>query len=393
MHRLWFEWFGRSILALSYLVTGLAPSVFAAPIIPPPPSVAASSYLLMDANSQKILVAENATERLPPASLTKIMTAYIVEEEINAGRLNTEEKAPISVNAWRTGGSKMFIREGTEVAVGDLLKGIIIQSGNDASVALAEHIAGSEDAFANMMNQQARALGLNDTNFLNATGLPDEQHYSTAEDLARLTIALINNHPEQYRLYAERSYKFNNIDQPNRNKLLWRDRSVDGVKTGYTSAAGYCLVASAERNGVRLVSVVMGTDSDEARMRESQKLLSYGFRNFDTQTLYQAGINLRQQDVYFGESESVALGVAEDVTITFPRGYYDDIEVAMDLAEYLEAPVSAGQEVGELKLSLGDELLYSAPLQTLNAVSEANFFSRLGDSIFLFYSSIFSDDG
>ena len=262
------------------------------------------------------------------------MTAYIVEE-IKSGRLKVDEMALISVEAWRTGGSKMFIREGTEVAVGDLLKGIIIQSGNDASVAIAEYIAGSEDAFADMMNQQAQALGLTNTRFLNATGLPNENHYSTAEDLARLTIALINDHPEQYKLYSLRSYKFNDIDQPNRNKLLWRDRSVDGVKTGYTAAAGYCLVASAERNGVRLISVVMGTANDEARAREP-KLLSYGFRNFDTQTLYQAGINLRQQDVYYGEQDKVELGVAEDITVTFPRGYYDDIQVEMAVADYLE---------------------------------------------------------
>ena len=387
------EWLGRGVWFLIFSIAVIAPGVYAAPIIPPPPSIAASSYLLIDAKSKKVLVEKNSTQRLPPASLTKIMTAYIVEEEIKSGRLKMDEAAPISVKAWRTGGSKMFIREGTEVAVSDLLKGVIIQSGNDASVALAEHIAGSEDAFADMMNQQAVALGLTNTNFLNATGLPDEEHYSTAEDLAQLTIALIQNHPEQYQLYAERSYKFNNIDQPNRNKLLWRDRSVDGVKTGYTSAAGYCLVASAERNGVRLVSVVMGTDSDEARMRESQKLLSYGFRNFDTQTLYQEGINLQQLDIYFGEAEKIDLGAGEDITVTFPRGYYDDIQVEMVLPEYLEAPIAVATQVGEIRLTLDDELLYSAPLQTLQAVEESNFFSRLGNSIYLFYASIFSDDG
>ena len=387
------EWLGRGVWFLIFSIAVITPGVYAAPIIPPPPSIAASSYLLIDAKSKKVLVEKNSAQRLPPASLTKIMTAYIVEEEIKSGRLKMDEAAPISVKAWRTGGSKMFVREGTEVAVTDLLKGVIIQSGNDASVALAEHIAGSEDAFADMMNQQAVALGLTNTNFLNATGLPDEEHYSTAEDLAQLTIALILNHPEQYQLYAQRSYKFNNIDQPNRNKLLWRDRSVDGVKTGYTSAAGYCLVASAERNGVRLVSVVMGTDSDEARMRESQKLLSYGFRNFDTQTLYQEGINLQQLDIYFGQSEKIDLGVGEDITVTFPRGYYDDIQVEMVLPEYLEAPIAVATQVGEIRLTLDDELLYSAPLQTLQAVEESNFFSRLGDSIYLFYASIFSDDG
>ncbi|NCF33026.1 MAG: serine-type D-Ala-D-Ala carboxypeptidase [Proteobacteria bacterium] len=393
MHQFLIEWVGRSAWIFIYATAAIAPGIAAAPIIPPPPAVAASSYLLIDAKSQKVLVENNAAERVPPASLTKIMTAYILEEEINSGRLKVEETAPISVKAWRTGGSTMFIREGTEVAVGDLLKGIIIQSGNDASVAVAEHIAGSEDAFAEMMNQQAKALGLDNTNFMNATGLPSDNHYSTAEDLALLTIALIQNHPEQYQLYSERSYKFNGIDQPNRNKLLWRDRSVDGVKTGYTSAAGYCLIASAERNGVRLVSVVLGTDSDEARMRESQKLLSYGFRNFDTQTLYQAGVNLQLQDVYFGQADKVELGVPEDVTVTFPRGYYDDIKVEMTLSEYLEAPIAAGQEVGEIQLILDGEVLHKEPLQTLQAVEESNFFSRMGDSIYLFYASIFSNDG
>ena len=389
LHQASIDWVTRGIWILA-IVAG---SAAAAPIIPPPPTLASSSYLLVDANSQEVLVERNSAKRIPPASLTKIMTAYIVEEELKSGRLKGDEMAPISVEAWRTGGSKMFIREGTEVAVDDLLKGIIIQSGNDASVAIAEYIAGSEDAFADMMNQQARALGLKNSSFLNATGLPNDDHYSTAEDLARLTIALIRDHPEQYKLYSQRSYKFNDIAQPNRNKLLWRDRSVDGVKTGYTAAAGYCLVASAERNGVRLVSVVMGADSDQARMRESQKLLSYGFRNFDTQTLYEAGINLRLQDVYYGDADTVEVGVAEDVIVTFPRGYYDDIEVEMAMAAYLEAPFSAGQPVGELTLSLDGEVLYSAPLVTLNEVEESGFVGRLGDSIYLFYASIFSDDG
>ena len=389
LHQASIDWVTRGIWVLA-IVAG---SAAAAPIIPPPPTLASSSYLLVDANSQEVLVERNSAKRIPPASLTKIMTAYIVEEELKSGRLKGDEMAPISVEAWRTGGSKMFIREGTEVAVDDLLKGIIIQSGNDASVAIAEYIAGSEDAFADMMNQQARALGLKNSNFLNATGLPNDDHYSTAEDLARLTIALIRDHPEQYKLYSQRSYKFNDIAQPNRNKLLWRDRSVDGVKTGYTAAAGYCLVASAERNGVRLVSVVMGADSDQARMRESQKLLSYGFRNFDTQTLYEAGINLRQHDVYYGDADTVEVGVAEDVIVTFPRGYYDDIEVEMAMAAYLEAPFSAGQPVGELTLSLDGEVLHSVPLVTLNEVEESGFVGRLGDSIYLFYASIFSDDG
>jgi D-alanyl-D-alanine carboxypeptidase (penicillin-binding protein 5/6) len=320
------------------------------------------------------------------------MTGYLVEQEINLGRLGLEEEVQISVNAWRTGGSKMFIREGTRVKVDDLLKGVIIQSGNDASVALAEHIAGSEFDFAGLMNEQAKALGMSDSNFENATGLPDDNHYSTARDLAKLTRALINEHSEQYELYSEKRFKFNDIDQPNRNKLLWRDRSVDGVKTGYTQDAGYCLVASAEREGMRLISVVLGTSSDEARMRESQKLLSFGFRNFDTQTLYKAGVELQVEPVYYGTLENIGLGVLEDVSVTVPRGFYKDVVAEISVPNQLDAPLSAGQVVGQLTLVLADEVIYEGDLVTLLGVSEASALSRLGDFVFLLFESMFGDD-
>ncbi len=315
------------------------PAVYAAaPIIPPAPEIAASSYLLVDAASKKILVEQNAHARIPPASLTKIMTSYLVEQEISSGRISLEDEVAISVNAWRTGGSKTFVREGTKVSVDDLLKGIIIQSGNDASIAMAEHIAGSEDAFANMMNQQAAVLGMQDSHFTNATGLPDSEHYSSAWDQAMLTIDLIERFPEHYGLYSQRSFSYNDIDQPNRNKLLWRDRTVDGVKTGYTKDAGYCLVASAVRQGMRLVSVVMGTDSDQARMRESQKLLSYGFRYYETQSLYEADVTLKEQEIYYAEADTISLGVAENVILTFPRGYYKDIEAELEVPKVVQAP-------------------------------------------------------
>ncbi len=369
-----------------------APARAAAPIIPPPPDVAATSYLLIDAASQEVLVEYNAHERNPPASLTKIMTAYLAEQEIHAGRMSATDEVLVSVNAWRTGGSKMFIREGRKVEVGDLLKGIIIQSGNDASVALAEHMGGSEAAFANMMNQQAQQLGMTNTNFMNSTGLPNSEHYSSAWDLALLTQDLIERFPEQYAIYSERAYTFNDIEQPNRNKLLWRDRTVDGVKTGFTNDAGYCLVASAVRQGMRLISVVMGTDSDEARMRESQKLLSYGFRYFETQSLYAADVMLKEQEIYYGEGESISLGVAEDVTVTFPRGYYNDIEAEMVVPKVLEAPLGKGDEVGELKLRLNDEVIYSAPLIALEDAPEAGVFSRMGDFLTLFFSSLFGSE-
>ena len=382
----------KSSIAFVILTALAGFSVAEKPLTLPPPSIQATSYILLDAKTNKVLAEQNSDQRKAPASLTKIMTGYLVEQEINLGRLGLEEEVQISVNAWRTGGSKMFIREGTRVTVDDLLKGVIIQSGNDASVALAEHIAGSEFDFAGLMNEQAKALGMNDTNFENPTGLPNDNHYSTAQDLAKLTRALINEHPQQYEVYSEKRFKYNDIDQPNRNKLLWRDRSVDGVKTGYTKDAGYCLVASAEREGMRLISVVLGTTSDEARMRESQKLLSFGFRNFETQTLYNANSELRAEPVFYGTLESVGLGVVEEVSVTVPRGYYKDIQAEISVPIQLEAPLVKGQIVGRLKLVLADEVIYEGDVVTLLDVPEAGVFSRLGDFVFLLFESMFGDD-
>jgi D-alanyl-D-alanine carboxypeptidase (penicillin-binding protein 5/6) len=379
------------ILVFFTLVSG---SAFAANSIPLllPPNLQASSFLLIDADTNKVLAEHNAQERSAPASLTKIMTGYVVEEEIRRGRLGVEERVQISVNAWRTGGSKMFIREGTSVAVSELLKGVIIQSGNDASVALAEHIAGSEDQFADLMNQQAQLLNMSDTQFRNSTGLPDEEHYSTARDLALLTRALIKNHPEQYALYSQKSYTYNNIEQPNRNRLLWRDRSVDGVKTGFTNAAGYCLVASAERNGMRLISVVLGTENDEARMRESQKLLSYGFRNYETKTLYQPGTTLQEQPIFYGEIEALPLGVAEDVIVTFPKGYYQDIDASISVPAYFEAPISKGDVLGTIELRLGDDVIYTGDVIAEIDVEESGWLAQFGDYIFLLFDQPSADE-
>jgi D-alanyl-D-alanine carboxypeptidase (penicillin-binding protein 5/6) len=320
------------------------------------------------------------------------MTGYIATVELEAGRISMDDQVPISVKAWKAPGSRMFIREGTTVSLHDLLNGIIIQSGNDASIAVAEHIAGSETAFADMMNQQAAVLGMSNTHFANATGLPDPEHWTTAWDLALLTISLINDHPEHYAIYSEKSFTFNDIDQPNRNRLLWRDKTVDGVKTGHTSEAGYCLVASALRGNMRLISVVMGTDSEEARMRESQKLLSYGFRYFETQQLYEADVPLKTSDLYYGAEDSVELGLAEPIAITIPRGHYDDLKAEMVLPRVLEAPFDAGAELGEIRLTLYDELVYSAPLVALSGVEEAGFFSRLWDGTYLFFTGLLADD-
>ncbi|MEP1267515.1 MAG: D-alanyl-D-alanine carboxypeptidase family protein, partial [Marinobacter sp.] len=288
-------------------------------LIPSSPQIAASSYILMDPLSGRIIMEENSHERLPPASLTKMMTAYIVERELDEGRISLSDMVPISVNAWRTEGSRTFVKEGTEVSVENLLKGVIIQSGNDASVALAEYIAGSEGAFVDIMNQQAQILGMNESSFANATGLPAPDHFSTAYDLALLAKAIINDYPENYPLYAQKHFTYNNIRQPNRNSLLWRDDSVDGLKTGHTEEAGYCLVASAKRNDTRLIAVVMGTDSTSSRAQEVQKMLNYGFRYYQSERLFRTGQELLEARVWGGASDSLSVGLTEDVYVTIPR--------------------------------------------------------------------------
>ena len=375
---------------LAVLLAGLltpAGALAQPPIIPPAPSVSATSFLLVDADTDKVLAERNSHEPKPPASLTKVMTGFIAAAEIESGRVALDDAVLVSVNAWRTPGSRMFIQEGTSVTVRDLLRGIIVQSGNDASVALAEHIAGSEDAFAEMMNQQAEMLGMVDSQFRNSTGLPAEGHYSSAWDMAVLTREYIRRFPENYAIYAEKSFTYNDIEQPNRNRLLWRDRSVDGVKTGYTEAAGYCLLASAERDGMRLISVVMGTDSDRTRVQESLELLSYGFRFYETKRLYQGGEPLKTAKLWYGEADAVELGVAEPVVVTLPRGHYDEVAVEMTVVELLEAPLQAGDELGELRVSLGGEELHRAPLVALASVAEAGPFAKLVD----FFSLLFSE--
>ena len=291
----------RSLVTL--VVLALLPLVSQAQqvLIPSPPQINGTSYILMDPASGRVIMESNSHERLPPASLTKMMTAYIVERELDEGRLSMDEMVPVSVKAWKTGGSRMFIQEGSQVSVEDLLKGVVIQSGNDASVALAEHVAGSEGAFADVMNQQAQLLGMKDTRFETATGLPHDNQYSTAYDLALLASAIIIDYPENYDLYAEKHFTYNNIRQPNRNSLLWRDPSVDGLKTGHTEEAGYCLVASAKREDTRLIAVVMGTNSSEARAQEVQKMLNYGFRYYETAHLFDSGESLLESRILKGE--------------------------------------------------------------------------------------------
>jgi len=357
----------------------------ASSLVPPPPQIKATSYILLDAQTNKVIVEYEADERNPPASLTKIMTTYLVEQMIQRGVVERSEQVPVSIKAWKAEGSKMFIREGTEVDLMDLLRGVVIQSGNDASIALAEFVAGDEASFAQMMNEQAEKLGMLNSNFLNSTGLPDEGHYSSARDMALLTKDMIKRFPEHYQLYSERSFKFNNIEQPNRNRLLRYDRSVDGVKTGYTKAAGYCLVASAERNGMRLISVVMGAENDDSRVRESQKLLTYGFRNFETSTIYEESEIVKSAPLFYGVEEVISLGVSQNVSVTIPRGSYEKLEAQIKVPKIIEAPVRKGDVLGELLLMMDEEAIYRTSVISLENYEQAGFFSRFSDYLELIF--------
>ncbi|HCH20899.1 MAG TPA: serine-type D-Ala-D-Ala carboxypeptidase [Cellvibrionales bacterium] len=357
-------------------------------LIPSPPQLAASSYLLVDVNSGQVIVESNADQRLPPASLTKMMTGYIASAEISKQTMSAEDSVPISVKAWRMKGSKMFIREGTNVPVRELLKGVIIQSGNDASVALAEFIAGDEKAFAEIMNQQAQLLGMTQTDFKNSTGWPAEGHLTTARDLSILATRLINDFPDHYALYSQKEFTYNDITQLNRNGLLWRDSSVDGLKTGWTEDAGYCLVASAQKKGMRLVSVVMGAKSERAREQETQKLLSYGFRYYETHTLYKIGQVVNSSQLWAGLEKYFDLVIEDDITLTIPRGERDLLEVTIEVDKNIVAPVIAGQSYGVLNIKKGDELLMQRNIVAAKDIDSAGFILRLWDLIILFFRDL-----
>jgi D-alanyl-D-alanine carboxypeptidase (penicillin-binding protein 5/6) len=358
-------------------------------LIPAPPQLSANSYVLMDAYTGDVLVEHNSREELPPASLTKLMTAYITEYELAKGNISFNDQVTISEKAWRMEGSRMFIREGTQVRLEDLMRGIIIQSGNDASVAVAEHIAGGEAAFADLMNQHAKLLGMNNSHFVNSTGFPADGHYSSAYDIALLSRATIVHFPENYKMYSEKYFTYNDIRQPNRNKLLWRDKTVDGLKTGHTDAAGYCLAASAVRNGTRLIAVVMGTNSDEARASETQKLLNYGFRYYETRKLYSAGQVLSDARVWGGEADTVKVGFADDVLVTMPRQNADSIPASLELAPEIEAPIAAGDVLGKIIVGTADNVLLEREVVALEPVAEGGFFKRLFDKVKLFFMNLF----
>lgn len=352
-------------------------------LIPPAPSVAASSYFLMDFNSGRVLAEYNSDKKLPPASLTKIMTVYVVFRELSNGHLTLDEKVTISKKAWQTPGSRMFVEVNKQVAIEDLLKGVIIQSGNDASVALAEHVAGDESTFAALMNQHAQRLGMANTHFENSMGLPHDNHYTTARDLAKLTQAVIREFPDYYKWDSQKEFTYNNITQHNRNKLLWRDESVDGVKTGYTEAAGYCMVASALRNDMRLISVVMGTASENARANESQSLLNYGFRFFETHRLYEGMASLTEARVWKGDRKKLPLGLLKDLYVTVPRRHFNDLKAETVVDSRITAPIKEGEAVGQLSISLAGNVVVNKSLVALNAVNKGSFIQRLYDEALL----------
>ncbi len=377
------------------LLLCLSVPVLAAPIVPAPPTINADAYLLMDYATGEMLVEHNADQQLPPASLTKLMTAYILAEEIDDGRLSLSDQVPVSRNAWSQnptfrGSSLMWIEPGKPVTVQELERGIVISSGNDATVAIAEHIAGSEEAFAGMMNGYAQELGMRSTFFVNSHGLPHPEHLTTARDLAMLAVATIREHPDRYQVYSEQSYTYNDITQYNRNVLLREDPTVDGLKTGYTRVAGYGLVASAERDGMRLVSVVLGSQSTRTRTAETRSLLNYGFRFYQTLKPLAAEVSLGQQRVWKGIADSVDGGVLEAPLITVPRSNKEPA-VEAQFNQPLEAPIARGDQIGLVKVILDGDVVIEQPLLALSDVPESGFFARLWDAFLLWLSGLFGD--
>ena len=369
------------ILSLIALIHASSVSADSAQIAPPP-DLAVKAYLLKDFNSGHVISTKNSNMRIEPASLTKIMTAYLSFKALKNGHLSLTQTLPVSEFAWKVEGSKMFIEPNMTVMVDELLHGMIIQSGNDASIALAEGIATTEMQFSEMMNKEAQRLGMKNTHYMNATGLPDPQHYTTAEDLAILATALIHDFPDQYqRLYSVKEYTYNKITQPNRNRLLWLDPSVDGMKTGHTESAGYCLISSAKRDGVRRISIVLGATTDAARAAESQKLLNYGFQYFDSKLVYRQGQAINQIKVWKGNENQVAMTVADDLFLTVAKGDYVNVKVSTSIKQPLIAPIKKGQVIGAVKFTLNGNVIQERNLVAAKSIEAAGIFGRTWDSI------------
>jgi D-alanyl-D-alanine carboxypeptidase (penicillin-binding protein 5/6) len=380
------------------LVKSLIPFLFifqavshAAPSFTPvAPQVDASAYIVMDYHSGRVLAALEPEKIIEPASLTKMMTIYVIDHELRSGGIKLDDMVRISENAWHTQGSRMFAEVGKSISVKDLIDGVVIASGNDASVALAEHVAGTELAFAALMNQHAKRLGMHHTNFMNATGWPDPQHLTTVHDLGLLAQALIRDFPESYSLYSQKWFDFNGIKQPNRNQLLWRDQSVDGVKTGHSEAAGYCLTASAKRDNMRLISVLVGAKSDNSRSQGSQSLLNFGFRFFESHPVFSANKILEKQRIYMGSKKFVTLGVLQDLYITLPRGQYRGLETTLNINNHLKAPLKKGEAIGTIIVKMGSQIVSTQPLVALEDIEKGGVFGRLTDFFSLTFKKLFN---
>ena len=382
----------KKILIIPLLTTLFA---FGQSFVPDAPELDLKSYILIEPNTNTVIAEFNSTSEIEPASMTKIMTAYVAADQISNELIAVDDEVLISEKAWRMEGSRMFFEAGKRVSVSDLLKGIIIQSGNDASVAIAEYVGGTERGFVDLMNAYAGSLNMNNTNFQNSTGLPAENHFSSAKDLAILTSNLITKFPEIYSFYKEKQFTFNEIKQLNRNKLLWRDDSSDGVKTGHTKAAGYCLVGSAKRGDMRLITVVAGSDSDNNRFMASQRLLEYGFRFFATQKILNANQEYKQINIWGGVEKTLGLGVLEDISITLPRTSFKDLVVNYNYSNNIQAPIEIGQKIGTLEIVNNDEIVFSTELVALQNIKAKGFFGRLWSKFVLWILSLFgmTDNG
>lgn len=349
--------------------------------VPKPPSIATDAHILMDARTGRVLAEKNPDEHLGPASLTKIMTAYAVYSALENGQIALDDEVVVSEAAWRMSGSRMFLEVGSRVLVDELLDGMVIQSGNDASLSLAEHVAGSEDAFVQLMNSYAEQLGMENTHFVNSHGMPDPDQYTSARDMAVLASALMREFPQHYQRYSQREFSYNGITQYNRNQLLWSDDTVDGVKTGYTSDSGYALVSSARRDDMRLISVVMGSPSVQRRTADSRAMLNWGFRFYDTHRLFGVGETIEETRIWEGSADTVPLGPAEDIHVTVPSGEYDNLRAELSFPEAVVAPVSRGDALGRVVVTLGDEELVDRPVVALEDVAQAGLFGRLADRV------------
>ena len=359
-------------------------------LLPRPPQLNVSSYILVEPVAGKVLAEFNADDQIEPASMTKVMTGYIAADQLHRNLVRADDEVLISTKAWKMEGSRMFIEAGKRVSFEDLIKGVVIQSGNDASVAIAEYLGGTEEGFVDIMNAYAQSLGLNNTLFENSTGLPSSNHFSSARDLSIISANLINNFPEHYALYKEKSFTFNDIRQLNRNRLLWRDDSVDGIKTGHTESAGFCLISSAARGSMRLIAVVAGANSEDERFNASQRLLEYGFRFFVTQNLLESNEEVRSADVWGGKKDNVSLGLAKDLIVTVPRAELPSLKIDYTFNNNIEAPISKGDILGSLSVKSGDTVIANANLVALEEVEPKGFFGRLISKIIMWFLNLFN---